>query len=305
MNRSAGLEAVSVAALALLVLAVPLACPSAAVAGDVRVMAFNIRYGTAQDGPNSWENRRELVLETVKAFGPDVLGTQECLKFQADYLAANLPGYGFVGAGRNDGRDAGEMCAIFYRSDRFEKLDQGHFWLSETPGTVGSRGWDAALPRMATWVRLRALEDTLGAFVVVNTHFDHAGVKARFVSARLVSTEAWALRGGVPAIVMGDFNSPADLTRGRPYMELLSGAGDSTRALVDTYRAVHSSPGPSEGTFNAFRGLIDGARIDWILVTPDVEVLEGDIDRRHRRGSYPSDHFPVTAVLRIPARSRE
>jgi endonuclease/exonuclease/phosphatase family metal-dependent hydrolase len=268
-------------------------------------MSFNIRYGTAPDGPNSWENRREFVLETVNAFDPDVLGTQECLRFQADYLTANLPGYAFVGAGRNDGEDAGEMCGIFYRSDRFEKLDEAHFWLSETPGVVGSRGWDAALPRMATWVRLRARGDTLGEFVVVNTHFDHAGAKARFESARLVSREAWALRDGVPAIVMGDFNSPADSTAGRPYVELVSGSGDSTRALVDTYRSAYPSPGPDEGTFNAFQGLLDGSRIDWILVTPEVEILEGDIDRRHRRGSYPSDHFPVTAVLRIPARSRE
>jgi endonuclease/exonuclease/phosphatase family metal-dependent hydrolase len=267
-------------------------------------MSFNIRYGTAPDGLDAWEHRREFVLETVNAFDPDVLGTQECLRFQADYLAANLPGYAVVGAGRDDGGDAGEMCAIFYRADRFKKLDQGHFWLSETPEAVGSRGWDAALPRMATWVKLRARGDTLGAFVVVNTHFDHAGAEARLESARLVSAETWSIRSGSPAIVMGDFNSPADSTAGRPYMELLTGVGDSTRMLVDTYRATHPEPSPNEGTFNAFRGLIDGARIDWILATPGIEVLEGGIDRRHRRGTYPSDHFPVTAVLRIPVRSR-
>jgi endonuclease/exonuclease/phosphatase family metal-dependent hydrolase len=267
-------------------------------------MSFNIRYGTAADGANSWENRKDIVLETVKAFDPDVLGTQECLKFQADYFGEHLVGYQFVGAGRDDGRDAGEMCAIFYRADRFERLDGGHFWLSETPEVVGSRGWDAALPRMATWVELRARGDTLGGFVVVNTHFDHAGALARFESARLVSAETWALRGGLPAIVVGDFNSPADSTAGRPYIELLTGAGDSARVLVDSYRAAHPRPSRYEATFNEFRGLLDGARIDWILVTPDIEVLEGDIDRWHRRGRYPSDHFPVTAVLRLPSGTR-
>jgi len=273
--------------------------------GDVRAMTFNIRYGTAPDGPNSWESRKELVLEAIKAFDPDVLGTQECLRFQADYLAGHLADYEFVGAGRDDGEDAGEMCGVFYRSTRFEKLDEGHFWLSETPEAVGSRGWDAALPRMATWVRLRAREDTLGGFVVVNTHFDHAGAEARLESARLVSDHIRALRDDMPAIVMGDFNSPADSTAGRPYAALLTGGGDPSRALVDAYRATHPHPGPDEGTFNAFEGLIDGARIDWILVTPDIKVLEGDIDRRHLRGLYPSDHFPVTAVLRIAGRPSE
>jgi endonuclease/exonuclease/phosphatase family metal-dependent hydrolase len=277
----------------------------AGIAREIRAMTFNIRYGTAPDGPNSWEHRRGLVLEAVRAFDPDVLGVQECLRFQADYLAEQLPGYACVAAGRNDGRDAGEMCAVFYRSDRLEKLDHGHFWLSQTPGVAGSRGWDAALPRMATWVRLRARGDTLGGFVVVNTHFDHAGAEAGFESARLVSAEVSVIRDGVPAIVMGDFNAPADSAAGGPYAELLSGAGDPTRALVDTYRAAHPGPEANEGTFNAFRGLVDGPRVDWVLVTPGVGVLEGDIDRRHRRGSYPSDHFPVTAVIRLPGRSPE
>lgn len=304
MKRSVAQRVACFAILAC-VASAPVGATASVGAEDVRAMTFNIRYGTAPDGPNSWESRRDLVLEAIKAFDPDVLGTQECLRFQADYLAEHLAGHEFVGAGRNDGKNAGEMCGIFYRSDRFEKLGEGHFWLSETPGVVGSRGWDAALPRMATWVKLRTRGDTLGGFVVVNTHFDHAGAEARLESARLVSAQTQALRDGMPAVVMGDFNSPADSTAGRPYLELLSGVGDSRRTLVDAYRAAHPRPGPDEGTFNAFRGLLDGARIDWILVTPGVNVLEGDIDRRHRRGLYPSDHFPVTAVLRLPARPRE
>jgi endonuclease/exonuclease/phosphatase family metal-dependent hydrolase len=287
-----------------LTLSAPIGRTVEAGARDLRVMSFNIRYGTAADGRHSWEDRRGLVLEVIKEFDPDVLGTQECLKFQADFLEEHLTEYGLVGAGRDDGADAGEMCAVLYRADRFEKLDHGHFWLSETPDSVGSRGWDAALPRMATWVKLRAKGDTLGAFLVVNTHFDHAGPEARFESARLLCARTHALRDGLPAIVMGDFNSPADSTAGRPYVELLTGVGDSARALVDAYRATHPVPEPNEGTFNAFRGLIDGARIDWILVTPDIEVLEGDIERRHERWRYPSDHFPVSAVLKLPSGPR-
>src|SRR3954453_19665447 len=129
--------------------------PDAPAAPPVRVMSFNIRYGTAKDGENAWEKRKEFLAETVAAFDPDLLGTQETLAFQRDFLAAKLAGYGVFAAGRDDGKEAGEMAALFYREARFEKLAGGHFWLSETPDVPGSKGWDAALPRVATWVKLR------------------------------------------------------------------------------------------------------------------------------------------------------
>ena len=90
-----------------------------------------------------------------KAFDPDLLGTQETLGFQRDYLAANLHGYDVLGVGRDDGQENGEMVALFYKRGRFEKIDGGHFWLSQTPDQPGSISWDSALPRMVTWVKLR------------------------------------------------------------------------------------------------------------------------------------------------------
>ena len=111
----------------------------------VRVMGFNIRYGTAKDGDNHWDKRREFLAGTVTAYGPDLLGTQETLAFQRDYLADKLPGYGVFAAGRDDGKEKGEMAALYWRKDRFEKSGGGHFWLSESPDTPGSKGWDAAL----------------------------------------------------------------------------------------------------------------------------------------------------------------
>ncbi len=147
------------ACLLLLALAVPAAAAPAA-APDLRVMSFNLRYATAPDGANAWEHRHDLLVDVIKAFGPDVLGTQECLLEQATFLQSALDGYAWVGVGRDDGDKAGEMCAVFYRSDRLEPVAQGHFWLSDTPDVVGSRGWDAALPRIATWVKLRERADT-------------------------------------------------------------------------------------------------------------------------------------------------
>ena len=118
-------------------------------------MSFNIRYGTAQDGVNQWDKRQGWVVETIRAFAPDLLGTQETLGFQRDFLAMSLADYEGLGVGRDDGAEKGEMMALFYRRDRFEKLDGGHFWLSESPAEVGSKSWDSSLPRMVTWVKLR------------------------------------------------------------------------------------------------------------------------------------------------------
>ena len=289
----------------------PAPTPDPAAPGELRVMTFNIRYGTALDGENAWEKRRELLGETIRALRPDVLGTQECLAGQAEFLRTALPGYGCVGVGRDDGKLAGEMCAIFYREDRFRLLAEGHFWLSETPEVVGSRGWDAALPRLVSWVRLRARDDTMRTLVCFDTHFDHVGEAARLASAQLLRERAQAVAGGAPAIVLGDFNAPADAGRPGPYAALLGRAQEAQEvgeaeeaeerlALRDVYRQLHA-PQPDEGTFHGFTGRRDGERIDWILATPDWVPLAAAIDRTGRDGRWPSDHFPVTAVLRWPA----
>lgn len=163
-------------------------------AAEVRVMSYNIRYGTAQDGDNHWDKRKEFLLETIKAFDPDLLGTQETLGFQRDYLAEKLPGYAVLGGGRDDGKEQGEMAALYFKRSRFEKLDGGHFWLSETPDQPGSKSWDSALTRMATWVKLRdvyriaqptraANEGTFSAFKAEATsgpRIDWIGVSAEW-----------------------------------------------------------------------------------------------------------------------------
>jgi endonuclease/exonuclease/phosphatase family metal-dependent hydrolase len=257
----------------------------------VQVMSFNIRYGLADDGDDSWGKRTDLVAEVIAQISPDLLGVQECLKFQAGFLKEELPGHGFFGAGRDDGAEQGEMCAVFWRESLFEKLDGGHFWLSPEPDRIGSVGWDAALTRMATWVILRTRDENPTTFVFANTHFDHMGQEARFQSARVIHEQLNRIANGLPVVLTGDFNSPADPAAKGPYHFLVR-----TRGWQDSYRQVRE-PALDEGTFCAFRGETSGPRIDWILLRGPIRVHEGKIIRFNREGRYPSDHFPVSAVI--------
>ncbi len=261
-------------------------------ADPVRVMTFNIRYGTAGDGENAWPKRQELVLETIQKFNPDLLGTQEVLAFQADYLSEHLKDYGFVGVGRDDGKRAGEMSAIWFRNSRFKPLDSGTFWLSETPGKIGSKSWDAALPRVATWVKLRdelAKKDV----IFLNTHWDHVGKRAREEAGKIIHTWMGEKAANLPTIITGDFNVNED----HPGLAALMASETDSLKFYDVYRRVHPEATGEEASFGGFRGRTKGRRIDFILASPSFVPTEATIDRTNQDGRYPSDHYPVTAVL--------
>lgn len=267
----------------------------------IRVMSFNIRYGTANDGENHWSKRKEFLLDTIKAYDPDLLGTQETLGFQKDFIAENIPGYAALGVGREDGKQQGEMTALFYKTARFEKTSAGHFWLSETPEVAGSQSWDSSLPRMVSYVFLKDKETPdAPAILFLNTHFDHRGEQARLESAKLIVAKAEELAKGHPAILTGDFNTAE---KSEPYIALFSAVSDtadSATTWIDTFRMAHSEKGENEGTFSGFKaGATQGPRIDWIACTQHWQVLNASIDRTARNGRTPSDHFPITAELRL------
>ena len=269
-----------------------------AAAPPVSVMSFNIRYGTAADGVNAWPGRRERVIACIRRIDPDLLGTQEMLAFQRDELAAGLPGHAAVAVGRDDGLDAGEMAGIFYREDRFRRIAAGHFWLSSTPEIIGSRGWDAALPRIATWVRLEdRRQPDAPDLLFLNTHLDHRGGEARLESARLIRRWLTAEAADCRVIFCGDFNADEG---SEPYAALFAAgaAAAGLRPLVDTLRAVRPERAAAEGTFTGFEaGRVGGPRIDWIGCSPDWSVRAAAIDRSSSDGRTPSDHAAVTAVL--------
>ncbi|MFO0915609.1 MAG: endonuclease/exonuclease/phosphatase family protein [Pirellulales bacterium] len=264
----------------------------------VRVMSFNVRYGTADDKENHWDHRQQLLIDTIRAFDPDILGTQETLGFQRDYIAEKLPDYQVLGVGRDDGAEKGEMMALYYRRDRFEQLDAGHFWLSETPEQVGSKSWDSSLPRMATWVKLRDRRaPDSRPILAINTHFDHQGTEARLQSARLLRSQASKLGADADWIITGDFNTGPG---SEPYEALFGPLDGNPSPVVDSYRELHASDpaGTAEGTFTGFdRTSTRGPRIDWIAVSRGWKIESAAIDRTEREGHLPSDHFPVTAVI--------
>ena len=261
---------------------------------DLRVMSFNCRVSTLFDLTNTWGLRKGLLVETVKNFGPDLLGTQECLASQSDYLREQLASYDFIGVGRSDGKRAGEMCGIYFKRAKFEKLDSGHFWLSETPSVPGSKGWGAWFPRMVTWVKLQP-RDGGTPFVWFNTHLDAFSNNARINGAKLLRSRIATIAGTLPVVVTGDFN--ADAGTG-PYQTMLGSAANAAARLTDTFRAIYATQTRNDGTRHGFHGGKNGPRIDWILASSAFRTVDATIDYAKSGFSYPSDHFPVTAVLR-------
>jgi endonuclease/exonuclease/phosphatase family metal-dependent hydrolase len=253
-------------------------------------MSFNIRYGTAADGDNAWEHRRDAVIEVIDAFRVDVLGVQEALHFQLVELAAALPRYQRIGVGRADGAEAGEYAAILVDRTRLEVLEQGTFWFSDTPEAPGSASWGNDIPRICTWARLRDREANR-TFYVYNVHWDHQSQPSRERSAALLAETIGARAAADdPVLVTGDFNA-GEANPAFRYLLEAPGLG-----LFDTFREVH--PDASEvGTFNGFEGTTTGEKIDAVLASVHWQVVGAGIIRSARQGRYPSDHFPVMATL--------
>lgn len=256
---------------------------------DLKVMSFNIRYGKAKDGDNHWSKRHQLVVKTIRNYEPDLLGTQETLKFQGEYLQENLSHMTYVGWSR-DSSENGEQCGILFRTSRFQLNDSGQFWLSDTPETKFSKSWDSSLPRVATWVNLT--DNSSGRkLLFVNTHFDHRGSQARLESAKLIRKFIESQPADLPVVLTGDFNCAESSA---PYQALLG-----SNRIVDTFRTIKPTATKSEGTFNGFAGKQTGPRIDWIAASKDWTVKAAAIDRFSQNNQFPSDHFPVTASLSL------
>ena len=237
------------------------ACGSAT---TLSVMTFNMRYDNPEDGADNWRFRRGRVAEVIASHGVDVFGTQELLANQLGDLKRLLPGYAAVGVGREDGAEAGEFSAVFYRRDRFTPLESGTFWLSETPDVAGSKGWDGACERVATWV---VLHDREGGreFLFVNTHLDHVGQVARDEGG-----------SSVVAHVQKD-------------------------GVLHDVKQVAARKSGTEWSFSDFGQIPEAERplLDYIFVSDGIAADLYEVLPDTLGGGYVSDHAPVMAIVKF------
>jgi endonuclease/exonuclease/phosphatase family metal-dependent hydrolase len=251
----------------------------------MRLMTFNLRFANPEDGPNAWEYRKELVVETILGHGPHLLGTQEGTVPQLEYLAAHLPRYRpLIGHRQTD--PTCQYPTIFYREDQLQAGESGEFWLSETPTVHRSKSWDSAFPRMVTYGFFHEQERDLG-FWFINTHLDHISALARLNGARMIREHFFPRRQ--PMILVGDFNEPPDSPVYREFLDRGSPLQDSWRALNPPEVEVTSQ--------HNFDGSSRGSRIDWILLTPPFGVKEALMITDNLNGRYPSDHFPYAVEV--------
>ena len=251
---------------------------------EITVMTFNVRYGSANDGPNSWDLRKDLVSETIRKYSPDIVGLQECLDFQADYLAGALPDYSHFGVGR-ERNGKGERMEILYKKGVLAPLETGNYWLSEQPDVPGSKSWNASNVRMVTWAKFHHYPSR-EHFFHFNTHFDHRSEEARREAAKMLSEDVLSRASGSKAIITGDFNAIAESSE--PWNTLIN-AG-----LKDCWMVASETVGP-EITWSGFKAPELGLkrRIDWILLLGDIQCSLTETVTFNQQGRFPSDHYPV------------
>ena len=251
------------------------------------IMSYNIRYDNTWDLENSWTIRKNKVIQILIQYAPTIIGIQEGLFSQIQYIDSCLTNYDYVGVGRDDGQEKGEFCAIYFDTTQYSVLNHSTFWLSETPDII-SVGWDAALERICTYGLFKDRK-TAEEFWVFNTHFDHMGARAREQSSGLILKMIKKInRGSLPPILMGDFNSIPD----SPSVNKIK--TDLSDALQI---ALEELQGP-KGTFNGFDAALPiEKRIDYIF-TGNFKVLSYiHINDRLNNNRHISDHLPVMVKI--------
>jgi len=258
-------------------------------AQSFNIATFNIRYDNPRDSGNLWVDRAPIVSNLIRFHDFDVFGVQEGLKNQLDDMSKALPEYARYGRGRDDGKEAGEHSAIYYKKDRFKLIKSGDFWLSETPNTPG-KGWDATCcNRICTWVYLEDIK-TKKKFYTFNVHFDHQGVIARKESGKLMVQKIKEVAGTEPVLLTGDLNG----SRESEWYLSIANSG----IVKDAYTDV-KYPYQNNSSSNGFRIPRGMTVIDHIFMSKQFKATRWGILTDTYFGKYPSDHFPVMATVNL------
>lgn len=249
----------------------------------LKVMSYNIRLGSANDGTNSWGLRYPATAEMIEDQMPDIFGVQEALASQIRFIEDNFVDYKSVGVGREDGKKDGEHMSIFWNKKTVSLLKWGTFWLSETPEKP-SMGWDAACKRTATWALMKC-KKTGKKFYYVNTHLDHKGVEAQKNGLKLIVDRIDDINPeGYPMILTGDFN----ITPDNPNLVELDSKMQSVRKVAEKT--------DNHDTFNGWgkgKGVIDYIYASGFSAYPEYQT----VTKRYADRKFVSDHYPICAVL--------
>lgn len=260
-------------------------------AEPVKVLTFNLRYANPGDlGARAWANRRDAAAALIRREAADFTNVQEALRPMLDDLKPRVPGYGEVGVGREDGKQQGEYSAILYRQDAWTVEASGTFWLSDTPEVTASSTWGNKVTRICTWGRFK--NKASGRLIhVFNAHFDHQSQPARLQAATLVLRRMAALGAEASVIFTGDLNATPE----NPAIVTLC---HGTPKLADVWQTLNPKlPATESGTFHDFSGARNHDRIDYVFATAALTPVAAEILHDAKDGNYPSDHFPVRAVL--------
>lgn len=255
---------------------------------ELNVASYNLRMDTDVDSLNSWVHRRDFVNSLIEYHDFDIFGTQEGFYHQLNDIL-RLKKYNYIGAGRDDGEKGGEHSAIFYKTEKFEVLESGDFWLSENPDIPG-KGWDATCcNRICSWGKFKDKKNNK-TFYFFNVHFDHQGKIAREESGKLMVEKIKEIARDNPVIASGDYNS----VPGSYQIEVLSSY------LNDTYEKTETKPYGPAGTFNSrFKNPIRDHRIDYIFVSDHFTIKNYAHLTDNNGEFYPSDHLPVSVKLSL------
>lgn len=264
--------------------------PSAQNGQPLEVMTFNVRLDIPSDSVNNWNYRKDDACRMIAYYSPDLLGMQEVLHNQMEDLKRGLPQYTALGVGRDDGKEAGEYCPIFFRTDRFTLVEYGNFSLSEQPETIGIKGWDASYNRVTTWAILQE-KNNGQKFVYFNTHLDNDGKTARKEGVQLILDKIKEIAPDMPAIITGDFNC----TPGEEPLQTLEKGGmeNAAKTAAVTY-------GPS-WSFHDFGRLPVEERVllDYVFVTKSAKIDRYRVIQDKPENSYLSDHCPILVELTV------
>lgn len=263
---------------------------------SISILSYNIRFDRADklvpSEENEWTNRKEHLISLIQLHSPDFFGLQEDLLHQLNEIDGRFEDYDWIGMGRYDGKEGGEFCSIHYNSTRFELLENRTIWLSETPEEP-STSWDGSSPRVLNYGKFKSRVSGK-EFYVFNTHFDHAGQKAREGSAKLIRQMINELSSDVSFILMGDFN----ITEENIVYEILTTGESMLKDAFNTSEYPHVGPLFTREGFEV-NSKAKKRRIDYIFVSENIGVKKHAIISSFRDGYYPSDHLPVYTEVEL------